>query len=105
MSMLKAPEPDGYQPVIYQRTWSITVESMISYVRWLFGGESSPGDAVDALLVLVPKIDKPSKINQFRHISLCNANYKITTKVISNRLKEVWKDIISPNQASFIQER
>lgn len=35
-------------------------------------------------------------------ISLCSL---IVTEVIANRLKEVWKEIISPNKTSFIQGR
>lgn len=67
--------------------------------------ESTPEGAADAHLVLLPKTDKPSKITQFRPISPCNVSYKIVIKVIANKFKAMRKDIISPNQASFIQGR
>lgn len=53
----------------------------------------------------VPKTDAPSSLAQFRPISLCNVLYKIVTKLITNRLKEVWVDLIGAPQASFIQGR
>lgn len=78
---------------------------VISFVNRTLEGKSLVEGTTYALLVLVPKIDKPSRINQFRLISLCNVNYKIATKIIANRFKEVLKEISSPNQASFIQGR
>lgn len=78
---------------------------VVSFVKRILKGESSVEGTTDALLVLVPKIDKPSRINQLRLINLCNVNHKLAMKVIANRLKEVWKEIISSKQASFIQGR
>lgn len=85
MSPMKAPGPDGFQLIFYQRTWIITDKSVVPFVKRLLRGESIPEGSADALHVLVPKINKPSNINQFRLISLCNVSYKITTNVIANR--------------------
>lgn len=64
-----------------------------------------PDDAAAALLVLVPKETKPSTLKNFRPISLCNVNMKLVTKVLANRLKMFLKDLIAPNQSSFIPGR
>lgn len=53
----------------------------------------SPGLA-DALITLLFKVETPSSINQFSPISRCNVIYKVIIKVIVNRLKEVWGDLI-----------
>lgn len=55
-----------------------------------------------ALLVLIPKEEKPESIRSFRPFSLCNICMKLVTKVIANQLKGILKDIISPSQVSFI---
>ena len=44
-------------------------------------------------------------IKKFRPISLCNASYKIFSKVLSMRLKSIIQSLISPNQGGFISSR
>lgn len=41
----------------------------------------------------------------FRHISLCNVNYKIAARAISNKLKSILDSIIDPHQSDFILGR
>ena len=36
---------------------------------------------VETLLILIPKVENPSHLRNFRPISLCNVVYKIITKV------------------------
>lgn len=45
--------------------------------------------------LLSPKVVSPSELGQFRHISLCNVIYKIASKVLANRLKKIFFEIIS----------
>lgn len=57
---------------------------------------------VETLLVLIPKVDQPNHLKNFRPISLCNMIYKIVTKVIVDRIRPLLHHIISPLQGSFI---
>ena len=55
--------------------------------------------------MLIPKINNPEKVTDYKPISLCNVAYKIASKMIANRMKVVLQDIINENQSEFVAER
>ncbi|XP_043698530.1 uncharacterized protein LOC122649300 [Telopea speciosissima] len=59
----------------------------------------------ETYICLVPKVDQPEKVDQFRPISLCNVSVKIISKIFANRLKGCLDDIISPYQFAFVPRR
>ena len=42
---------------------------------------------------------------QLMSISLCNVGYKVITKTMTNRLKDIMASVIAPNQSSFVPGR
>ncbi|KAB2632374.1 hypothetical protein D8674_028621 [Pyrus ussuriensis x Pyrus communis] len=56
-------------------------------------------------VTLIPKKLDPTTITQLRPTSLCNVIYKICSKVLTNQLKLVLPEIISPSQSAFIPGR
>ena len=56
-------------------------------------------------IVLISKVKNLEKMFDFRPISLCNMIYKIMSKVLANRLKQVLPYIVSPTQSTFVPGR
>ncbi|KAG7551702.1 Ribonuclease H domain [Arabidopsis thaliana x Arabidopsis arenosa] len=105
MGSFKAPGPDDFQPVFYQKCWETVGESVTRFVLGFFETGELPQSTNDALLVLIAKVAKPDRITQFRPVSLCNVLFKIITKMMVIRLKSVISKLIGPAQASFIPGR
>ena len=56
-------------------------------------------------IALIPKVDNPQRLNDFRLISLVGSMYKILAKVLANRLRLVIGSVISDSQSAFIKGR
>ncbi|XP_071674470.1 uncharacterized protein [Lolium perenne] len=102
---LKAPGPDGLHAVFYKRFWHIIGEDLTDEVLAAISSKSIPEGWNDTTIVLIPKVENPETITQFRPISLCNVVYKVISKVVANRLKGLLPDIISPFQSAFVPGR
>lgn len=53
------------------------------------------------LIIFIPKVKEPTKITQYRPISLSNVVSRLASKVLIDRLKLVFPHIISENQSAF----
>ena len=54
---------------------------------------------------LLPKVKDPTKLNEFRPISLIGSVYKIIAKALASRLKRVIGSVIDEIQTGFIEGR
>lgn len=59
----------------------------------------------ETIIILIPKINEPIDMSNFRPISLCRVIYKIIAKVLANRLKDNLPNCISQNQNAFVPSR
>lgn len=105
MKSYKAPGPDGFQPIFFKMFWEDVGDEVWHFVRDAFAQGYFNEQLAETLMVLIPKSDHPTSFKEFRPISLCNAVYKILTKVLVTRLRPMLARIISPLQSSFIPGR
>ncbi|KAK9986443.1 hypothetical protein SO802_031394, partial [Lithocarpus litseifolius] len=101
----------------------LVTDEEISTALWSMKAYKAPGDSVKeeikkifeskkipeylnrTNIVLIPKMQGPESINNYRPISLCNSVYKIITKVIVNRIRPFLDKLVSPYQCAFIPGR
>ena len=77
---LKAPGPDGLHAIFFKRYWDVIGEELTEVVLGALNSATIPDDWNNTTIVLIPKIDSPSKVTQYRPISLCNVTYKVISK-------------------------
>jgi hypothetical protein len=102
---LKAPGPDGFPARFFQRNWGVLKEEIIQAVLLFFQTGHMPEGVNDTSIVLIPKVDNPCDLKDFRPISLCNVIYKIISKCLVNRLRPLLGEVISENQSAFVPGR
>jgi len=66
---------------------------------------SIPKGCNASFIVLVSKVRDPSKLDQYRPISLVGAQYKIISKVLASRMKKVLPSLIDESQSAFVKGR
>ena len=101
----KSPGPDGMPALFYQNYWDIVGSDVVCMVLNVLNSNMSMADLYKTFITLIPKINNPAKMTDFRPISLCNVIYKLISKVLANRLKLVLPQIIYENQSAFLSER
>ncbi|KAF7815570.1 reverse transcriptase [Senna tora] len=76
-----------------------------NWFTWTNGRGFLLKDLNRTLITLIPKIDVPEKLKDFRPIGLCNVVYKVITKILVLRLQNIMTRIISPFQNGFVKGR
>lgn len=105
MHPLKSSDPDGYSEGFYQTYWdTVGPDVTQATLHFLNGGPFE--EALNSTnICLISKVSSPTRVTDYRPISLCNVLYKLISKVLANRLKHVLPTIISPKQSAFIPGR
>ncbi|CAL1406493.1 unnamed protein product [Linum trigynum] len=105
MGPLKAPGRDGLNPLLYQHFWDVVAPAVHEFASNCWVEPPRIRDVNETILVLIPKVRRPSRFEQFRPISLCNVAYKIITKCLAERLKSFMPDLVHETQTSFVPGR
>jgi len=105
MHPLKSLGSDGFSTDFYQKSWEVVGKEVSRAALYVLNGGSFDDGPNSTNICLVPKVAAPSRVTEFRPISLCNVIYKIISKAISNWLKIVLPSIISQEQSVFIPGR
>lgn len=102
----KSLGPDGFSASFFQSNcWDILGPTITKKIQYFFTLGSLLNSINATHIRLIPKIQSPKSVYDYRPTAHCNVYYKVISKILSLRLKLVLQEIISENQSAFIHGR
>ncbi|XP_074365287.1 uncharacterized protein LOC141706422 [Apium graveolens] len=105
MGDVKASGPDGYSACFFKKAWPVIGVDICLDVQDFFRTGKLLKEVNATLISLIPKVEYPSVVGQFRPIALCNVLYKCITKIIADRIKDCLGSLVDDTQNAFIPGR
>ncbi|XP_021714658.1 uncharacterized protein LOC110682631 [Chenopodium quinoa] len=98
----KAPGVDGFNSRFFKHSWDIVKFEVYEAVHEFFDKGSLYPQWNCTTLTLVPKVQNPSFVKDFRPIACCTVLYKTISKVLTARIARVIGEVVDEAQAGFI---
>lgn len=86
----KAPGPDGFNFSFIKSSWEIIKEDIYAMVEEFWMSSRLPRGCNSTFITLIPKVDHPKHLKEFRPISMVGCLYKIVAKSLLVGCKESW---------------
>lgn len=102
---MKGAKAGWFHAAFFQQFWLIIKNEVVQHIIDMFVGIKDILPFNAAILHLIPKKLKQKNPRDLRPIALCNMSYKILSKLISLRLKEILPYIIPKAQGVFVLGR
>jgi exonuclease III len=101
----KSPGPDGISLGFIKDFWGLLKDDLIRFFNEFHKHGKLTKGINSTFIALIPKVESPQCLSDFRPISLVNCLYKILAKVLANRLRNVIGSVISTSQTAFVPGR
>ena len=101
----KSPDSDGLPVEFYSAFWDLLCDPLLSVLNDCFRAGSLCASQREALLRVIYKKDDKRLAKNWRPISLLKCDYKLASKIITDRLKQVMPSIVHSDQTCSVVNR
>ena len=106
MKWNKSPGNDGFTAEFYFTFWPMLGKYIVEAFNESYDMGMLSSSQRQGIITLIEKDGKdPLYMKNYRPITLLNVDYKILSKVLAKRVKEVLVDIIHYDQVGYVQNR
>ena len=102
---IKSPGPDGFGILFFKHCWSVVKVDFIAAIPEFFSRGRLLRQNNATFIALVPKVDRPFLVKEFRPIACCNSVMKVISKIMVGRLRPLLESLVSSNQGAFVHNR
>ncbi|KAE8745526.1 hypothetical protein FOCC_FOCC007789, partial [Frankliniella occidentalis] len=101
----KSPGEDGLTAELYLEAWDVIGEDLREVFNEMLGRRSVAPSHKQGVMVLIPKVTKPSKIGDLRPVTLLDVDGKIYSRVMTRRMEKLQKKMLHPMQVQSGSDR
>ncbi|GAA0170634.1 hypothetical protein LIER_24857 [Lithospermum erythrorhizon] len=101
----KAPGLDRMSAIFFQHYWDTVKDDLVNMVLLFLNNGIFLKKFNFTHITLIPKVERPISMGQFRPIALCNTVVKVISKALAIRLKNFLPYVISETQSAFVPNR
>jgi hypothetical protein len=101
----KCPGPDGFNNAFFKNSWELLKGEIRILFDQFHGIGRLPSSMLSYFVTLIPKVNSPFGLGDFRPIYLLGSLYKLIAKVLASRLAKVMNSLIATTQSAFIKGR
>jgi hypothetical protein len=101
----KSPGPDGVNLGFFKDFREVLKIDLLNFFSEFHRHGILSKGLNSTFIALIPKVESPQRVAAFRPIALVSSIYKILSKVLANRLRNVIGNIVSKSQSAFIKGR
>jgi len=99
----KCPRLDGLNFKFIKEFWDVIKPDLFHFLDEFYVNGQFPKGTNALFIALIPKVQDPQNLNQYRPISLIGSIYKIVAKLLARRLKKTLLGIIDERQSAFFE--
>ncbi|GAU46317.1 hypothetical protein TSUD_243380, partial [Trifolium subterraneum] len=101
----KSPGPDGVNIGFFKDFWDLLKVDLLNFFAEFHRNGVLTKGINSTFIALIPKVECPLKVSEFRPIALVSSIYKILAKFLANRLRNVIENVMGESQTTFIKDR
>ena len=104
LTLGKQPGPNRVPNAVFRCLSSVFAPKLAQVLRDAVGGAPLPPSMMEGDICVLHKKKARTDVRNYRPITLLNSDYKVYTKVLANRLKEVVHQFVSEAQKGFVPD-
>lgn len=99
----KAPGYDGFNFGVLKNMWDTMGDDLTNLVLTFFKSGTMPRSINTTWVALIPKVDGVAELSEYRPISMIGSIYKVISKVLASRLRNVMPSLVGETQTAFVR--